>query len=52
MEVEGLSFPEAVEALATLAGMEMPKADPQAEARAVHNKENRLLDGARAGCAA
>ena len=39
MEVEGLSFPEAVEALATLAGMEMPKADPQAEARAARNKE-------------
>ena len=39
MEVEGLSFPEAVEALATMAGMEMPKADPQAEARAARNKE-------------
>jgi DNA primase len=39
MEVEGLSFPEAVEALATMAGMEMPRADPQAEARAARNKE-------------
>lgn len=39
MEVEGLSFPEAVEALATMAGMDMPKADPQAEARAARNKE-------------
>ncbi|WP_427452454.1 DNA primase [Litorimonas sp. WD9-15] len=39
MEVEGLSFPEAVEALATMAGMEMPQADPQAEARAAKNKE-------------
>ena len=39
MEVEGLSFPEAVEALAVMAGMEMPAADPQAEARAARNKE-------------
>ncbi len=39
MEVEGLSFPEAVETLAGIAGMEMPKADPQAEARAARNKE-------------
>ena len=39
MEVEGLSFPEAVEALANMAGMEMPKSDPQAEARAARNKE-------------
>ena len=39
MEIEGLSFPEAVEALATMAGMEMPQADPQAEARAARNKE-------------
>ena len=39
MEVEGLSFPEAVEALAVMAGMEMPVADPQAEARAARNKE-------------
>ncbi|MCB1483092.1 MAG: DNA primase [Rhodobiaceae bacterium] len=33
MEVEGLSFPEAVERLAGEAGLQMPKADPQAEAR-------------------
>ncbi len=39
MEVEGLSFPEAVETLANMAGMDMPKADPQAEARAARNKE-------------
>jgi DNA primase len=39
MEVEGLSFPEAVEKLADMAGLEMPKADPQAEARAARNKE-------------
>ncbi|RKQ70713.1 DNA primase [Litorimonas taeanensis] len=39
MEVEGLSFPEAVEKLADMAGIEMPKADPQAEARAARNKE-------------
>ncbi|WP_409433333.1 DNA primase [Litorimonas sp. RW-G-Af-16] len=38
MEVEGLSFPEAVEALAGMAGMEMPKSDPQAERRAARNK--------------
>jgi len=38
MEVEGLSFPEAVEALAGMAGMEMPKADPDAERRAARNK--------------
>jgi len=39
MEVEGLTFPEAVEKLAGLAGVEMPKSDPQAEARAARNKE-------------
>ena len=39
MEVEGLSFPEAVEKLAGLAGMEMPKADPDAERRAARNKK-------------
>ncbi|MEP1229147.1 MAG: CHC2 zinc finger domain-containing protein [Litorimonas sp.] len=38
MEVEGLSFPEAVEALALMAGMEMPKSDPDAERRAARNK--------------
>ena len=39
MEVEGLSFPEAVEKLAEMAGMEMPKADPDAERRAARNKK-------------
>jgi len=39
MEVENLSFPEAVERLAGMAGVEMPQADPQAEARAARNKE-------------
>jgi len=34
MEIEGLSFPEAVEKLAGLAGMDMPKSDPVAAARA------------------
>ncbi len=38
MEVEGLSFPEAVERLAGIAGMNLPKADPQAEQRAQRNK--------------
>ena len=39
MEVEGLSFPEAVERLAEMAGMELPKADPDAERRAARNKK-------------
>ena len=39
MEVEGLSFPEAVERMAQIAGMEMPKADPDAERRAARNKK-------------
>ncbi len=39
MEVQGLSFPEAVEHLAGLAGMEMPKSDPKAEQRARERKE-------------
>ena len=39
MEVEGLSFLEAVEKLAEMAGMEMPKADPDAERRAARNKK-------------
>lgn len=38
MEVEGLSFPEAVERLAEMAGMELPKEDPEAERRAARNK--------------
>lgn len=33
METEGVSFPEAVERLAGEAGLPMPKADPQAQAR-------------------
>jgi DNA primase len=39
MEIEGLSFPEAVERLAVMAGMELPAADPRAEARAASNKK-------------
>lgn len=39
MEIEGLSFPEAVERLAGMAGMELPARDPQAEARAASNKK-------------
>jgi len=38
MEVEGLSFPESVERMAGLAGLELPKADPRAEQRARENK--------------
>ncbi len=38
MEIEGLSFVEAVEALAAMAGMDMPKSDPDAERRAARNK--------------
>ncbi len=38
MEVDGLAFPEAVEKLARDAGMEMPKADPDAERQAARNK--------------
>lgn len=33
MEVEGLRFPEAVERLAAMAGLEMPRATPEAQAR-------------------
>ena len=39
MEIEGLSFPEAVERLADMAGMEMPKADPVSAARAAARAE-------------
>lgn len=39
MEVQGLSFPEAVEQLAGMAGMELPRADPRAEAKAKDRKE-------------
>lgn len=39
MEVEGLSFPEAVEALANMAGLSMPAIDPDAERKAAANKK-------------
>jgi len=39
MEIEGLSFPEAVEKLAGIAGMQMPQADPDAERRAARHKK-------------
>lgn len=39
MEVQGLSFPEAVEQLAQLAGMELPREDPKAEQRARERKQ-------------
>lgn len=39
MEVQGLSFPEAVEQLAQMAGMELPKSDPHAEEKAKARKE-------------
>ena len=39
MEIEGLSFPEAVERLANMAGMALPEADPEAEKRALENKK-------------
>ncbi|EEA95562.1 DNA primase [Pseudovibrio sp. JE062] len=42
METEGLSFPEAVEELAGLAGIAMPAPDPQAAKRAA--KRNTLTD--------
>ena len=38
MEIEGLSFPEAVERLANMAGMELPRQDPEAEKKAARNK--------------
>ena len=38
MELEGLTFPEAVERLAEQIGIEMPKSDPAAEQRAARNK--------------
>ncbi len=38
MEVQGHSFPEAVEHLAGLAGMDLPKTDPRAEERARERK--------------
>lgn len=39
METQGLSFPEAVEHLAQMAGMSMPSVDPDAEKRAAANKK-------------
>ncbi len=39
MEMEGLSFPETVEKLAIMAGMSLPKSDPEAEKRAKQNKK-------------
>ena len=42
METEGLSFPEAVERLASEAGMQMPERDPQAAQRA--QKQAGLVD--------
>lgn len=38
MELEGLTFPEAVERLAEQIGIEMPKSDPAAEQKAARNK--------------
>src|SRR5690606_3894562 len=38
MKTEGLSFPEAVERLATQAGLEVPRESPQARERAERNK--------------
>ncbi|MDA0702258.1 MAG: DNA primase [Proteobacteria bacterium] len=38
MKTEGLSFPEAVERLATQAGLEVPRETPQARERAERNK--------------
>ena len=39
MEVEGLSFPEAVARLAAMAGMNLPRADPDMEKRADADKQ-------------
>ena len=39
MEVQGLTFPEAVEQLANMAGMELPKSDPVAAAKAQKRAE-------------
>ncbi len=38
METEGLSFPEAVERLANIAGLSMPVASPDAEAQEAHRR--------------
>ncbi|HHL43938.1 MAG TPA: DNA primase, partial [Hellea balneolensis] len=39
METQGLSFPEAVEQLANMAGLALPDIDPEAEKRAAANKK-------------
>ncbi|MGA7426606.1 MAG: DNA primase [Rhodoplanes sp.] len=38
MATEGVSFPEAVERLAAMAGLPVPKASPEAEAQAAHRR--------------
>ena len=38
MATEGVSFPEAVERLAAMAGMPVPKASPEAEAQAARRR--------------
>ena len=38
MTTEGVSFPEAVERLAAMAGLPVPKASPEAEAQAAHRR--------------
>ncbi len=48
-EVEGLSFPEAVERLAGEAGVELPKWSPEDEAR--EEKKKSLYDVVEAACA-
>ena len=48
MEVEGLSFPEAVEKLAGIAGLEVPRQTPEAREREVVRKT--LGDAMEAAC--
>ena len=48
MQTEGATFPEAVEKLAAEAGMEVPKATPQAAAEAAQRKS--LYDVTEAAC--
>src|SRR5258707_11430991 len=38
MATEGVSFPEAVERLAAMAGLPLPQVSPEAEAREIHRK--------------
>lgn len=40
MEIEGLTFVEAVKSLANMAGMALPESDPEAEKRAADNKKS------------